>query len=212
LCVAPLLELNLQDAVVYNSMFQAARAFATMAPIWGGLTFVWVLLVVCACFSKQLERREFWLSGLFLLAATCQGLSFLLLGSNLCSPIYMDQYINSYFAWNATADGASTDGGDGSGGVWVSTVTCGSSRGAHMAIVAILLYCTCVLLASRATAVTITESFLRHQNVEDGDERPCVGDDDLDESNPGPGNNGEKPSSRQGQLTEELRADSSHLC
>jgi hypothetical protein len=168
-----------KGAITYSPLFQSARAFAVMAPIWGGLAFAGLMLVVCAACSGRLETRLTWFSGLYLLAAVCQGLSLLLLNSNLCSSAYLEQYIKDYYAGNYTGNVpvATTDGVAASGWVWVSMVSCGSSRGVRMAIAGVVLYCTCMALALRARAVTITESLQWHQDLGVGggdDDRPFV--------------------------------------
>jgi hypothetical protein len=165
-----LAELNLDDIIEYSPLFVASRVFAVLASVWGGLAFVGLLLVVCSCFARWKTRGALVLSVLCVLAALCQGLSFLLLDSNMCTVVYANDYysagVNSTsVAVNVTSSAANvsvsvsppppTTTSD-SPDEWVESVSCGPSIGMRLAIAAIVLYCVGALLSIRSVPVTIT--------------------------------------------------------
>jgi hypothetical protein len=188
----------LDDVVEYSSLFVASRVFAVLASVWGGLAFAGLLLVVCSCLARWTHRaRSLAFSALCLLAATCQGLSFLLLDSDMCQVVYANQYaeveVNASAAVNITAAAAnvstsvpppSSDGGGGGGAPpdeWVEAVSCRPSVGMRLAMAAIVLYCASALLALRAVPVTISSDPFHHVlSVESDDGSAGAGKDDDD--------------------------------
>jgi hypothetical protein len=180
--------MTLQGPAAYSPAFQAARAFAVLAPVWGGLASSGLVLVVCSACSGRLGSRVARFSGLYLLAALSQGLSFLLLGSNLCSPAYLEQYVKDYYASNSTSvpAGAGVDV-DAGGWAWVSTVSCAAGPGLRMAAAAVVLYCACAGLSLRAEPVTVGDALHWRQDPvgDGGDGGPLVA-----EKEPPAGGNG----------------------
>jgi hypothetical protein len=165
--------ITLQGPAAYSPAFQAARAFAVLAPVWGGLASAGLVLVVGSACSGRLGSRVAGFSGLYLLAALSQGLAFLLLDSNLCSPAYLEQYVKDYYASNSTSVPAQWGAGvDATGGwVWVSTVSCAAGPGLRMAVAAVVLYCACAGLSLRAEPVAVGDPLhWRQDPVGDGDD------------------------------------------
>jgi hypothetical protein len=187
----------LDDVIEYSPLFIASRVFAVLASVWGGLAFVGLLLVVCSC-HPNLKHRALGLSALCVLAAICQGLSFLLLDSNLCTVVYANEYPSAGMM-NATTSAEANvtvtanvsvspppESGGGGGGAdeWVEAVSCRPSIGMRMAIAAIVLYCVGAVLALRAVPVTISsDPFHRLLPVESDD---VGGKDEDDNEDNGP--------------------------
>jgi hypothetical protein len=192
-------ELNLDDVIEYSPLFIASRVFAVLASVWGGLAFVGLLLVVCSCYPN-LKHRAFGLSALCVVAAICQGLSFLLLDSNMCTVVYANEYpsagmVNATTSVEANVTATanvsvpvsppSPESGSGGGAdEWVEAVSCRPSIGMRMAIAAIVLYCVGALLALRAVPVTISsDPFHRLLPLESDD---GAGKDEDDNEDNGP--------------------------
>jgi hypothetical protein len=190
-------ELNLDDVIEYSPLFIASRVFAVLASVWGGLAFVGLLLVVCSCYP-DLKHRAIGLSALCVLAAICQGLSFLLLDSNLCTVVYANEYpsagmVNATTSAEANVSATANvsvspppESGGGGGGAdeWVEAVSCRPSIGMRMAIAAIVLYCVGAILALRAVPVTISSD--PFHRLLPGESDDVGGKDDDDNDNDGP--------------------------
>lgn len=206
-------ELSLDDVVEYSSLFVASRVFAVLASVWGGLAFAGLLLVVCSCFARWTPRaRSLVFSALCLSAATCQGLSFLLLESDMCQVVYANQNaeveVNASSAVNITTAAAanvsisipppSSDRGGGGAppDEWVEAVSCRPSVGMRLAIAAIVLYCASALLALRAVPVTVSSDPFHHvlSPVESDDGSAGAGKDDDDDDGPPADSSGAEPS------------------
>jgi hypothetical protein len=111
----------------FDTKFNSAWAFAITANVFGAFAFFTIALSACC----QLEQARLnGMTGYFFLACFFQGLSLLMLKSDICSPGFFAQYFRN----------SDVEGGVDS---IVSDVECSLGTGAKFAITATVLYFVC---------------------------------------------------------------------
>lgn len=113
----------------FDTKFNSARALSITAIILGGAAWFSLMLGSC-CKLDQSKLRG--LSCYFFLATLFQGLSLLMIRSNVCTP----GFFNTYFTEPGTAAPSTIP-------AWMAGVSCGLSKGSKLAISATVLWFVC---------------------------------------------------------------------
>lgn len=116
----------------FDSAFNAAKAFAVMAVIFGGFGWLSVILASCCPFTQE---RVKGLTCYFSFACICQSFTFLLHGSSICDPGFFQQYFPTVDVNN-----------------FIQEVTCTLADGGKRGVAAAVLYAVCSVLALYAVA------------------------------------------------------------